>query len=78
MPNIELTLIIGQYAQAWHLPQAGKVTLTDTVQDWRSHWPAVLPLPHPSPRNNIWLKRNGWFTQDVIPKLQARVSALLT
>ena len=77
MPNIELTLIIGQYAQAWHLPQAGKATLTDTVLDWRSHWPAVLPLPHPSPRNNIWLKRNGWFTEGVVPQLQARVKALL-
>ena len=77
MPNIALTLIIGQYAQAWHLPEAGKATLTDTVLDWRSHWPAVLPLPHPSPRNNIWLKRNPWFGKEVVPKLQGRISALL-
>ena len=77
MPHIELTLIIGQYAQAWHLPQAGKATLTDTVLDWRSYWPTVLPLPHPSPRNNIWLKRNSWFTKDVIPQLLAQVKALL-
>ncbi len=77
MPHIELTLIIGQYAQAWHLPDAGKASLTDTVLDWRSHWPAVLPLPHPSPRNNIWLKRNPWFGQEVVPKLQGRIAALL-
>ncbi len=77
MPHIELTLIIGQYAQAWHLPEACKATLTDTVLDWRSHWPAVLPLPHPSPRNNIWLKRNPWFGKEVVPKLQGRISALL-
>ena len=77
MPHIELTLIIGQYAQAWHLPDAGKASLTDTVLDWRSHWPAVLPLPHPSPRNNIWLKRNPWFGQEVVPKLQGRIAVLL-
>ncbi len=76
MPNIELTLVIGQYALAWHLPNATS-SLTDTVKAWQDHWPAVLPLPHPSPRNNIWLKANPWFAAEVVPQLQARVAAVL-
>lgn len=75
MKNVQLTLIIGQYAQAYHLPnQSG--TLTETVRAWREHWPDILPLPHPSPRNNLWLKRNPWFAEELIPVLQARVSEL--
>jgi len=77
MPNIELTLVIGQYAKAWHLKVACKAPLTETVMAWRNHWPAVLPLPHPSPRNNIWLKRNRWFEDEVIPVLRKRVRDLL-
>jgi uracil-DNA glycosylase len=77
MPNLELTLVIGQYAIAWHLPEQSAHSLTDTVKAWRTHWPKVLPLPHPSPRNNIWLKANPWFVQEVVPELQARVRSLL-
>ena len=77
LPNIELTLVIGQYAMAWHLPGAVTKNLTETVRAWRNHWPAVLPLPHPSPRNNIWLKANPWFELEVVPAVQARVRSLL-
>lgn len=77
MPNIELTLVIGQYAIAWHLPNTKKDNLTNTVKAWRMHWPTNLPLPHPSPRNNIWLKRNAWFETEIIPSLQDRVKALV-
>jgi uracil-DNA glycosylase len=77
MPNIELTLVIGQYALAWHLPNAANASLTDAVRDWRTHWPALLPMPHPSPRNNIWLKANPWFVADVVPALQARVRQIV-
>lgn len=76
LPDLQLTLVIGQYAQAWHLPFQQK-TLTDTVRDYASYEKSLLPLPHPSPRNNIWLKRNDWFVQDVIPELKARVSKCL-
>ena len=77
MPLIELTLVIGQYAMAWHLPGETTKNLTETVRAWQQHWPAVLPLPHPSPRNNIWLKANPWFELDVVPAVQARVRSLL-
>jgi len=77
MPLIELTLVIGQYAMAWHLPGEATKNLTETVRAWQQHWPAVLPLPHPSPRNNIWLKANPWFELDVVPAVQARVRSLL-
>jgi uracil-DNA glycosylase len=74
--HIELTLVIGQYAQAWHLPHAAP-TVTETVRDWRHRWPLVVPLPHPSPRNNAWLKRNPWFAEELLPRLRRRVAGLL-
>jgi uracil-DNA glycosylase len=77
MPQIELVLVIGQYAINWHLPQCAGASLTETVRNWRSHWPSILPLPHPSPRNNIWLKANPWFSQEVLPVLQERVAEVL-
>lgn len=77
LPSIELTLVIGTYAQAWHLkPAGGGASLTATVAAWREHGARVLPLPHPSPRNNGWLQRNPWFEADVLPELKARVHAL--
>lgn len=76
LPDIQLTLAIGQYAQAWHLPDAPR-QVTAAVQQWQAWWPHTLPLPHPSPRNNLWLRRNPWFEAEVIPVLQERVKALL-
>lgn len=77
LPSIELTLVIGTYAQAWHLkPAGGGANLTATVGAWREHGARVLPLPHPSPRNNGWLQRNPWFEADVLPELKTRVRAL--
>jgi uracil-DNA glycosylase len=75
--RLQFTLVIGQYAQAWHLPDEA-ASLTDTVAGWRAHWPAILPLPHPSPRNNGWLKRNPWFETEVLPALRARVAEVLS
>ena len=77
LPNIELVLAIGQYAQAWHLGPARKRNLTETVRCWREYQPRYLPLPHPSPRNNIWLKKNPWFGEQVIPALQQSVTRTL-
>ena len=81
MPGIVLTLVIGQYAQAWHLPpspQPGGSGVTGTVERWAEFAPAVLPLPHPSPRNNIWLKRHPWFGQTLLPVLKELVARALT
>jgi len=78
LPDLQLILVIGKYAQAWHLGNRQKVNLTETVKNWIDYWPELLPLPHPSPRNNIWLKKNAWFEQTVIPVLQKRVSDILT
>ncbi len=77
LPHVELTLVIGQYAQNWHLRDLQKDSLTETVQNWKSYWPKILPLPHPSPRNNIWLKKNPWFEKKIVPKLQARIKQVL-
>jgi uracil-DNA glycosylase len=74
--NLKLTLVIGQYAQAYHLPEAGN-SVTSTVQAWREHWPGVVPLPHPSPRNQLWLKRNPWFERELLPPLRTRVAEVM-
>jgi uracil-DNA glycosylase len=76
LQRLQLTLVIGQYAQAYHLPNV-EATLTDAVLAWRDHWPGVVPLPHPSPRNNLWLKRNPWFEVELLPVLRERVAQLL-
>jgi len=77
LPDLELTLVIGQYAHAWHLKGRQQRTLTETVRDWRAFGPVVIPLPHPSPRNNLWLKRNPWFADELLPVLARRVQCVL-
>ncbi|WP_033079308.1 uracil-DNA glycosylase family protein [Thalassotalea sp. ND16A] len=74
--NLEITLVIGQYAQAYHLADAG-LSVTERVKSWRTYWPDMVPLPHPSPRNNLWLRRNPWFETEVLPPLRQRISAIL-
>lgn len=76
LPNVAITLVIGQYAHNWHLASPAG-TVTANVQNWRAYWPAQLPMPHPSPRNNLWLRRNPWFEAEVVPALQQRVAGLL-
>ena len=77
LPRIGLTLLVGQYAQAFYLGGRRKDTLAGTVRAWCDYFPEFLPLPHPSPRNTRWLQVNPWFEQDVIPVLRKRVHALL-
>jgi uracil-DNA glycosylase len=76
LKNLRLTLVVGQYAMAYHLPGRGK-TLTDVVTGWRRDWPLIVPLPHPSPRNQAWLKRNPWFERDLLPLLRLRIAEVL-
>ena len=77
LPNVKLTLLIGNYAQRSRLGEQRKETLTATVQAWKEFRPACLPLPHPSPRNNIWISKNPWFADEVLPYLKSRVKRLL-
>ena len=77
LPGVELTLLVGLYAQARYLGPRRKATLTETVRAWRDYAPAYLPLPHPSWRNTAWLKKNPWFEVELLPELRGRVQALL-
>ncbi len=76
-PNIPFFLAVGGYAQRYHLKGRAKPTLTETVQSWRDYAPRVIPLPHPSWRNNVWLKENPWFEKDLLPYLKRRVRRAL-
>ena len=77
LPNIELILVIGQYALDWHLGSRAHPTVTETVSHWQDYWPELMPMPHPSPRNNRWLKTNPWFAREVLPVLKQQVITLL-
>lgn len=77
LSSVEFTLIIGQYAIDWHLGKTRKKTLTETVKAWRDYWPHSIVLPHPSPRNNIWLKKNEWFEGEILPTLKHKIQQLL-
>lgn len=77
LKNIKLTLVIGNYAHAFCLRDKRKANLTATVNAWKEYRPDYLPLPHPSPRNNRWLKKNDWFERDVLPYMKQRVQKLV-
>lgn len=94
MPNVQLTILIGQYAQTHYLPKSSswkvdgkevypakrknKPNLTERVRNFEAYLPEYLPLPHPSPRNNIWQKKNPWFKTELLPQLKAIVSSVLS
>ena len=71
--SIQLTLLVGQYAQGYYLKEMNKRTLTENVRAYQSFLPTYLPLPHPSPRNRIWMKKNAWFEKDLLPELKRHV-----
>jgi len=92
LPNVRLKLLIGLHSQRWHLGAACKKTLTETVRHWGKSLEVIqegiesdntenklvqIPLPHPSPRNNIWLAKNPWFENELVPLLQAHVARLI-
>lgn len=78
MRDLQLILLIGQYAQQYYLGDKRKKTLTETVRNFEDFLPQYLPLPHPSPRNNIWLAKNEWFEELVLPLLRKKVKSLIT
>lgn len=82
LPNLELVLLVGQYAQAWHLGADKRRTVTETVAAWRDYMakdslPRLLPLPHPSWRNNAWISKNLWFEMELLPELKKLVQSIL-
>ncbi len=77
LPGLRLRIVIGQYAQAYHLAGRTRANLTQTVAAWREFAPALYPLPHPSPRNQMWLRRNPWFAEELLPDLRAAVRRVL-
>ncbi|MBL8557639.1 MAG: uracil-DNA glycosylase family protein [Hyphomonadaceae bacterium] len=77
LKDVRLTLLVGGYAQKWHLRDRAKATLTETVRAWRDYGEDMIPLPHPSWRNTGWLKREPWFEAELVPVLRARVRAAL-
>lgn len=77
-PAFDTTLLVGSYAQVWHLGDRVRENMTETVQAWRSFAPRYIPLPHPSWRNNGWLKKNPWFEAELLPYLRRRVRRVLS
>ena len=77
MPEIKLALLFGQYAQKRYLGKNKKKTLTETVRNWQEYAPEFLPLPHPSPRNQIWERKNPWFATEVLPFLKNKIAEVI-
>lgn len=77
LTKIELTILIGQYAQKYYLGNKREKNLTETVRNYHNYAPEYFVLPHPSPRNRFWLSKNPWFEVEVVPKLQQRIVSLL-
>ncbi|GMW02019.1 MAG: hypothetical protein AMXMBFR84_31550 [Candidatus Hydrogenedentota bacterium] len=77
LPNVELLILVGQYSQRYYLGERAKTTLTATVRSWQEYAPRYIPLPHPSFRNNLWIRQNPWFEAEVVQDLRERVNALL-
>lgn len=77
LEHVQLTFLVGQYAQKWHLGKKAKKNLTETVANWQSYLPTYLPLPHPSWRNNGWIKKNPWFEKELLPELRSLVRTTL-
>jgi uracil-DNA glycosylase len=78
MPDAKLVLLIGQFAQNYYLGDKAKSTLTETVHHFKTYLPNYFPLPHPSPRNNIWQAKNEWFGEKVLPELKKQVQTILS
>ena len=77
LKNVKMTLLIGKYAQDYYLKALAQPTLTETVRNFKDYLPNYLVLPHPSPRNNIWMKKNPWFAEEVLPELKKYVAQAL-
>lgn len=77
LDEVELILLIGKYAQDYYLKRDAKKTITENVKNYQEYLPKYFPLPHPSPRNNIWQAKNEWFSRLIIPELQKEIKRIL-
>ncbi len=77
MPNVQVTLLVGQYAQRYYLGKRGKKTLTETVRSWQEYQPDYFVTPHPSWRSAMWLKKNPWFEEEILPVLRGKIASLI-
>lgn len=77
LPEVRLTLLVGKYAQDYFLGDKAKPTLTETVTNWQEYLPAYMPMPHPSPQNQFWLRRNPWFEAEAVPFIQQLVQSII-
>ncbi|MBT6096012.1 MAG: uracil-DNA glycosylase family protein [Rhodospirillaceae bacterium] len=77
LPSIELTLLVGSYAQTHYFGKAAKRTMTETIRAWRDYGPEIIPTPHPSWRTTFWLKKNPWFDDEVVPEIRHRLQVLI-
>ena len=80
MPNLEFIILVGIYAQKYHLGKARKSSLTETVKNWKEYLSPktgikYLPVPHPSWRNNAWIKKNPWFEDEILPRLKLEIQS---
>lgn len=78
MDSVELFILIGSYAQAYYLNDRTEKNLTETVRNFEAYLPTYFPLPHPSPRNSFWLRKNPWFEKDILPQLRNQVQNILS
>lgn len=77
LPDVKLTLLIGNYAQRYYLNQPASAKLTETVRDFQNYLPDYFPLVHPSPRNNIWQKKNPWFKEEILPVFKREIARMI-
>jgi uracil-DNA glycosylase len=76
LPRLELTVALGKHALSYHCGRPSH-SVTQIVKAWREYWPSLVPMAHPSPRNNLWLKQNPWFEQELVPALRSRVAEII-
>ncbi|WP_294975993.1 uracil-DNA glycosylase family protein [uncultured Leuconostoc sp.] len=77
MPNIQMIILVGSYAQKYYLKLNSQAKITTVIKDYQKYLPDYFPIVHPSPRNNIWLKRNPWFEEEVVPDLKKIISQII-
>jgi uracil-DNA glycosylase len=77
LPSVQMTIVLGEFAQRWHLPESRSSRLADRVAGWCNTWPRLVPMPHPSPRNQRWFRQHPWFEDELVPAVQTEIARIL-